>query len=586
MTPTSVGGWSEALDHATSVAVCEASDGGLADGLGAGVERAKSVIATAASTVADRIGKADVVKVSAVQQERVRRALEAHRGKGFENADAAQFFWFRNPKVIAYLFNWAYYENSLSIALLIFSLVLGYEDEWVFKGTPFWAVMLLLVADFVILVHSCLYVLPLYALITPVGSHCPKDVLRRAIKAGVFPRQTAVLAKAMHLQIKARATPRTSPLIQRAARRLEPIGAFVHAGHMQMHGPEGSTGGGAYATAAGGWYGAAGTAMPAQGRGLASSGQPGGAGGLVGGGSSRDLEAGGAGTPKAMWAMARPGDRRPPTAQLLSVDSNFPVGPLSSSAAAAAAAVAAASRVSPAAPDGSPLHPHPSGGPSMGALARLFRGGGAGGGGRSTSLRSDSRGSGAAGGATASTTITTTATTATTTTTSPPHHHDSLSTMSVSSASGHHATTRDEVVPFNCSVRSSTGEPVTLAAAIGGAGQAHAKPLHSAAARGPGGGPDGSSHHSAGSGGGAGNADSTGGLDMSFLRGAGPLVPQPSNLSVSSSLGRSGSITALMAGMYRGAVTHMSPEERRAASSAAPRVRGGRGLDFTLVPDK
>ena len=48
------------------------------------------------------------------------------------------------------------------------------------------------------------YVLPLYALITPVGSHCPREVLRRAIKAGLFPKQTAMIAKAMHLQLKAK----------------------------------------------------------------------------------------------------------------------------------------------------------------------------------------------------------------------------------------------------------------------------------------------------------------------------------------------------------------------------------------------
>lgn len=48
------------------------------------------------------------------------------------------------------------------------------------------------------------YVLPLYALITPVGSHAPREVLRRAIKAGVFPKQTAVIAKALHMQIKSK----------------------------------------------------------------------------------------------------------------------------------------------------------------------------------------------------------------------------------------------------------------------------------------------------------------------------------------------------------------------------------------------
>jgi hypothetical protein len=41
-----------------------------------------------------------------------------------QKVEASEFFWFHKPKVIAYLFNWAYYENSLSLALVLFSLVL------------------------------------------------------------------------------------------------------------------------------------------------------------------------------------------------------------------------------------------------------------------------------------------------------------------------------------------------------------------------------------------------------------------------------------------------------------------------------
>lgn len=68
----------------------------------------------------------------------------------------------------------------------------GYQGVWVFKGVPFWAVIVLLVADLAILVHSCLYVLPLYALITPVGSHCPK-VRSGRDKRGVVSGVTSLL---------------------------------------------------------------------------------------------------------------------------------------------------------------------------------------------------------------------------------------------------------------------------------------------------------------------------------------------------------------------------------------------------------
>ncbi|EFJ49600.1 hypothetical protein VOLCADRAFT_89482 [Volvox carteri f. nagariensis] len=187
----------------------------LKNNLAAGMDKAKVALASAAGDVAGKLhvnrqqSKQLQRKVSDHWLERVRNMLAAH--KGFETMDASAFFWFHNPKVIAYLFNWVYYENSLSIAMLIFSLILGYQQKWVFKGTPTWAVGLLLLADVLILVHSCLYVLPLYALITPVGSHCPKEVLRRALKAGVFTRQTALIAKALHLQLKAREAAAAAP---------------------------------------------------------------------------------------------------------------------------------------------------------------------------------------------------------------------------------------------------------------------------------------------------------------------------------------------------------------------------------------
>ena len=56
-------------------------------------------------------------------------------------------------------------------------------------------------ADLLLVVHSSWCVLPLYALIMPLGSHCPAAVLKRAIRAGLFPRQAAMMAKALNLQV-------------------------------------------------------------------------------------------------------------------------------------------------------------------------------------------------------------------------------------------------------------------------------------------------------------------------------------------------------------------------------------------------
>lgn len=45
--------------------------------------------------------------------------------------------------------------------------------------------------------------MPLYALVMPLGSHCPENVLRRAIKAGFLPKQAAALAKVLKVDMNA-----------------------------------------------------------------------------------------------------------------------------------------------------------------------------------------------------------------------------------------------------------------------------------------------------------------------------------------------------------------------------------------------
>ncbi|GLC76629.1 hypothetical protein PLESTF_001807500 [Pleodorina starrii] len=589
--------------------------------------------------------------------------LAAH--KGFEHMDASAFFWFHNPKVIAYIFNWAYYENSLSIAMLLFSLILGYQETWVFKGVPLWCVLLLLLADLLILVHSCYCVLPLYALIMPVGSHCPKEVLRRALKAGVFTRQTALIAKALHLQLKARETvaaaaaPPHVTLLGRITRHWKqrsslPLGPQNHThthtaatavsraaqpsgGDTHPYNTAGAGGGGgsglsppAQATrwlsprGGGGGGGGGGTprsglsgastpresnfnnstsatAAPVAGVGFGPTLAPAGAGGGGGGGGGAPvLEATGRsdkGTLSASTLAAVPygdvvGLAKPavlaaglatapalsgcaPTrgSELMSEASDgvptLELAPPSRTArtAAAAAAVpyphppvpvslhpgatphplhpdgAAVGWPAPAAPLPIPVAPAPGRGPrARGAgaahhhhthepsrFARLmqpFRGTAAE---QPPAVRA--RGGGAQRDGSS--------------------HHSRLSTA------------EDDVMPFTGSgVIPSPSDSVLGAAAAAVA--AAAPPRLSQ----PGGSP-------------------TGLMDLSLLRG-GDLERQGSRDSLSSSLGRSGTIRTLMAGMYRGAVTQLTPEERRAAAASGLAVgRGGHGraLDMTLVPE-
>ena len=126
------------------------------------------------------------------------------RGTGFHELDATHFFWFKSPLLISRIFSYAYFENSLSIAIIIWTLAGGFEPVGFWTGIPYWSVFLLLALDVLVVIHSSLYVLPLYALLQPVGSHCPQTVLKRAIKGGLYPKQMAMIAKAMNLQLEAR----------------------------------------------------------------------------------------------------------------------------------------------------------------------------------------------------------------------------------------------------------------------------------------------------------------------------------------------------------------------------------------------
>ena len=54
--------------------------------------------------------------------------------------------------------------------------------DWVFLDCPLWIILLLLCVSLAVLLHSALRVMPLYALIQPIGSHCPSNVIRIAKK--------------------------------------------------------------------------------------------------------------------------------------------------------------------------------------------------------------------------------------------------------------------------------------------------------------------------------------------------------------------------------------------------------------------
>lgn len=75
-----------------------------------------------------------------------------------------------------------FFENSFSLALIVFAFWQGLEQQWLFSDSPPWAMGLLIVLDLALLVHSALFILPIYALVQPLGSLRPEEVLRKARK--------------------------------------------------------------------------------------------------------------------------------------------------------------------------------------------------------------------------------------------------------------------------------------------------------------------------------------------------------------------------------------------------------------------
>ncbi|GFR52589.1 hypothetical protein Agub_g15183, partial [Astrephomene gubernaculifera] len=119
----------------------------------------------------------------------VRGLLKDRKERGEHEMDAAEFFWFGKPKLMTILFTLAYFENSLSIAICIFTLAGTYRSAGTWEGVPLFAVVLQLVLDILLMPQVSFNVLPLYALIQPLGSHCPSKWLEKFMKKHYNPKQ-------------------------------------------------------------------------------------------------------------------------------------------------------------------------------------------------------------------------------------------------------------------------------------------------------------------------------------------------------------------------------------------------------------
>ena len=85
---------------------------------------------------------------------------------------------------------YVYFQNSFFLSMVAFAAWQGVSREWVFLDCPLWLIMLLMIVSLTIILHSALRVMPLYALIQPIGSHCPANVLKIATKQQAKALQT------------------------------------------------------------------------------------------------------------------------------------------------------------------------------------------------------------------------------------------------------------------------------------------------------------------------------------------------------------------------------------------------------------
>eukprot|EP01025_Chloroclados_australasicus_P005895 TRINITY_DN118_c0_g1_i6.p1 TRINITY_DN118_c0_g1~~TRINITY_DN118_c0_g1_i6.p1 ORF type:complete len:662 (-),score=61.27 TRINITY_DN118_c0_g1_i6:819-2804(-) len=109
--------------------------------------------------------------------------------------DSSSLFWFGKPKLMLRLFQYIYFQSGLIVALLIL-------DEW--RGQQInhlsgHAIQVIMIGvNLLVIIHSSLFVIPIYAITVAAGAYNPDNVLKKAIKRNVDPK----LAKKIDLERK------------------------------------------------------------------------------------------------------------------------------------------------------------------------------------------------------------------------------------------------------------------------------------------------------------------------------------------------------------------------------------------------
>lgn len=116
--------------------------------------------------------------------------------KPWREVDFKELFWFRRPRLMLRIFQYAYFENALSLAVLAFAFwqhessmfagVVGDKSEM--QQSTLIAACVFIALDVALLVHSSCFVLPVYALTAAAANFdTPEGLLEFAKKRGIRP---------------------------------------------------------------------------------------------------------------------------------------------------------------------------------------------------------------------------------------------------------------------------------------------------------------------------------------------------------------------------------------------------------------
>ena len=107
--------------------------------------------------------------------------------------DSQNFFWLGRPRLLLKVYQFVLFENAISLSMLIFSM--WQDKKWLTYNASMsvgtaWA---LFAVDVCVLMHSALFILPVYAITSTVGSHCATSLQEYADKLGIT-REAALQA--------------------------------------------------------------------------------------------------------------------------------------------------------------------------------------------------------------------------------------------------------------------------------------------------------------------------------------------------------------------------------------------------------